>query len=320
MKLVQLMQNCLSRTICAWQKFWFAPRDLYNVSVFRACLGAIMFVMYSIRHVDIETFFFNNGLLPAARALEILPEFYRSPLPFFFHSDSANYWGHIALLAGLALLTFGVIGRSLTWVVWVLHLGFMQRNFSLVYGADLFANFWLLYLCFINHNRHLNVLHLFCRNKRAISVPDISSDMVSSAFTRLIQIQLTVCYAYTGIEKLKGLQWWEGTAVWYTLGMRELVAWDLTFLRQIPLAIGVLSMAPMIFEVYFPMAMANRKLRAPWLLFGVMFHLGTAIIMDLWFFCLVMTVAYLLFVDSNFLRQMVAFIRMRLALPVKSKT
>lgn len=295
-----------------WNEFWFAPRDLFNVSVFRAVIASVMFVMYWLRHADIGKFYFNDGLLPVDRALELLPELYHSPWPLFFKSDVATYWAHVAFLVGLALLALGVIGRWGTWLIWALHIGFMQRNFSLVYGADLFANFWLLYLCFIRHNEHFSVLNLWRMPKFPLTLPQRTDDLLSSAMTRLIQVQLCVSYAYTGIEKLKGLQWWEGTAVWYTLGMTELVAWDLTALRDIPVVIGLLSMGPLLFEVYFPFGVVLRKLRTPWLLFGVLFHLGTAIFMDLWFFCLVMTSSYILFVDSQYLRQRVAFIRSRL--------
>lgn len=307
------MKNALQKIWNRWQEFWFAPRDLFNVAVFRAVTTTVMFFMYLVRFLDVEDFYFNNGLLPSNYSLKLFETVYESPFPVFFTSDAANYWGHVVFLVGLALLALGLIGRSLTWVVWVLHLGFLQRNFAVVYGADLFANFWLLYLCFIDHNRHMNIWHLW-RPKRPLLVPDQASDILSAAFTRLLQIQLCVSYAYTGIEKLKGVQWWEGTAFWYTLGMRELVANDLTFLREMPIAVGLLSMGPILFEIYFPFGVMDRRLRPWWLLFGLMFHIAIGLVMGLWFFAMVMISAYIVFLDSTRLRQFVGFIAFRLGI------
>ncbi|MEK6556658.1 MAG: HTTM domain-containing protein, partial [Bdellovibrionota bacterium] len=171
-----------------------------------------------------------------------------------------------------------------------------------VYGADLFSNCWLFYLSFINHNKYFSVLN-YIRHRKTFSVlPDVTSDIYSSAFVCLIQIQLSLSYAYTGIEKLKGMQWWEGSAVWYVVGMRELVAVDLSYLRYFPTAIAIMSMATVIFEVYFIFAVANKKLRPYWLLLGLGLHLGIAGFMSLPFFGIIMMAPYILFLDAQKLR------------------
>ena len=44
-----------------WNQFWFAPRDLYVLSLFRMGLGATLLVMYFTRFLEIELFYFNEG-------------------------------------------------------------------------------------------------------------------------------------------------------------------------------------------------------------------------------------------------------------------
>lgn len=285
----------------AWDNFWFAPVDLYNVGLFRALLGFVLLSMYWSRFANVELFYFNTGLLHADFAISIIPEYFQSSWPVIFKSDSANYYGHLSYLILLFLFALGVIGRWGTWAIFLLSLSFMQRNFPLVYGADLFAHFWLFYLSFVRHNEHWSVLNLR-RGWKPSSLPQLNSDIVSSAFIRLLQIQLCLSYAYTGLEKFKGTQWWEGSAVWYVVGMQELVAVDLSFIRHFPAVIAIMSMTTVLFEVYFIFGVWNKKLRPYWLGFGFFFHLGTAVLMTLWYFFLVMTLPYLLFVNSQKLR------------------
>lgn len=300
--MVSSLKGYLMDQIRFIDRFFFAPVDLYSVSLFRCLLSLLLFFMYFIRFLDVSTFHFNDGMIHASDALLIIPEITRPSFPLFFQSDMGIYLTHVAYLVGLLLLSLGVIGRKLTWVIFLLHLSLMQRNFGLVYGADLFANFWLFYLSFIDHNKYFNVL-LWWKDRNSviskIHLPRLESDMVSTVGIRLLQIQLCLAYAYTGIEKLKGQQWWEGTAVWYVVGIEEIMALDLSFLQHFPVLVAIMTMVTVIFEVYFPFAVASKRLKPIWLSLGVSLHLMIAIFMDLFFFCFVMILVYLIFLDMR---------------------
>jgi hypothetical protein len=265
--------------------------------------------MYAIRFSDFKDFYSDQGYLPFSKAHLILPEFLRSPVRMYLENDQLLFICYLLFLALLLGMILGVVGRSLTWFVWLLHFGFLQRNYAVVYGADLFANFWLLYLSLIEHNRHFTVL-----KSKGEAKP---SDMLSSIGIRLLQIQLCISYAYTGIEKLKGTQWWEGTAVWYVLSMEELVPHDYTFLQNFPLLIASLTLATILFEVYFPAVVWNPKLKYYLLAVGFTFHLSTALFLNLPFFCLVMTCAYVLFIEPQVIKKLwntsASYLKTRLA-------
>ena len=205
----------------------------------------------------------------------------------------------------------GAFGRSLTWLLFFVNLGLNQRDFSIVYGADLFTNFWLFYLCFIDHNRYFSIWNLMSglKRQRVTKLKQYGSDLVSSMGIRLLQIQLCLSYAYTGFEKLKGHTWWSGQAIWYVIGMQSIVPHDFGFMKNYPVIIAILTMATVIFEVYFIFAVWSRRLRYPWLVVGFLFHLGTAICMGLWYFFLVMTSPYLLFLPN--VRELIHRVRSR---------
>ncbi len=288
------MKSRFLSLIKAWDEFWFAPKDLYMVSLVRMCLGVTMFTMYSLRLINFEWFYSESGIFPLSMRHMIMPEIMRPLFEVFIRDETAAFWGHILFVVLLFLFALGLVGRIGTFALFLLHIGFMQRNYTIVYGADLFNAFWLLYLSLVQHNRCFSVLNLFSKTKRSIS-----GDLLSTVGIRLFQIQLCVSYAYTGIEKLKGSQWWEGTAVWYVLGMKELLIGDFSFLQSFPLIIGAMTIITVVFEVYFPMAMLYKPIRKYWLLIGLAFHLGTAIFMSLPFFCAVMIAPYLLFLTKD---------------------
>jgi Vitamin K-dependent gamma-carboxylase len=300
------IRNKVSEGIRAWNNFWFSPLDLYNVSLFRFLLGISLLALYLFRATEFNLFFANDGVLPIKYALEAMPEGYRSILPFFLKTDQGIRIQGVVHLVLLFLFAIGAFGRSLTWLLFVVNLGLMQRDITIVYGADLFGNFWLFYLSFVNHNQHFSIWNWIKKSRTKI----LESDLFSTVGIRLIQIQLCISYAYTGVEKLKGHQWWEGTAVWYVIGMDDLVPHDLAFMQNFPLLVGILSMTTIIFEIYFIFAVWNKKLVRKWLFVGLCFHFCTAIFMDLQFFFLVITAPYLLFLPS--LRDRLKFLPQRL--------
>ncbi len=290
----------------AWDQFFFAPIDMYNISLFRCLFGIAIFFMYLERDYAAGIFFMNHGIVPVSQALAIIPRGYKPLIPLFFQTDRGIQLQLIAQQVLIALFTVGAFGRSLTWLLFLVSLGLSQRNFSIVYGADLFANCWLFYLSFVDHNQNFSIWNLLkgtsAKAERVLTTGGdraiFASDTLSSFGVRLLQIQLCISYAFTGFEKLKGIRWWEGTAVWYVIGMEDLIPHDLAFMKHYPVAIAVLSMATVIFEVYFIFAVWSKKLRYPWLFVGFLFHLGTAIFMGLWYFFFVMTAPYLLFLPS----------------------
>lgn len=306
------LKKFISSSLQVWQQFWFAPQDLINLSLFRLIIGFHLFTMYFSRIFDIKTFYFNEGMIPASLVTDYYPPYLRPQFFMFLSNDYMNLSAHIIFLILLLLLGAGVLGRKATWLVFIIHLSFVQRNPTILYGADLVATFWLFYLSFTDNNRYLNLYKLFKGGGETLTEASTPSvDLFSSVFIRLLQLQLCVIYAYTGLEKLKGQTWWDGSAVWYIMGNEMLVPFDLSFFKSIPWAIALLTFSTLIFEIYFPFAVWQKKVRGPWLFIGLVFHSCTALFMGLYFFAFTMMPAYLLFVDSSYLRRLLLRFRMR---------
>lgn len=298
MKIRSGTENLFKSLWASWNNFWFENQNLKGLCLFRAILCWALALFYSIRHLGVELFYFDSGLMPLSDVPTFMPDFYRSLWPFYFHSDGANLWGHRLFILVLVLLGLGIGGRLLMWAALYLHVGFIQRNFSVVYGADMTACFWFLYLAMADSCKHYSVLNYWFKDKSR-KREQKRSDIFSSIAVRLIQIQLVIIYVYTGCEKLKGMTWWEGVAVWKVLGNPQLAPFDMSFMAHVPWVIAIMTYGTLIFEVYFPVVVINKRCRNFWLSFGVFLHAGTAALMGLHFFALVMLCAYLVYFSDD---------------------
>lgn len=291
------MKNLFLRAVKAWDRFWFAPMDLLGLGAMRVVLCSVMAVMYGLRLWNLD-YYTDQSWIPRSKALLIFPEMIRPAFAWFFWPDSLNLPIHLVLVLLLVLLTVGIGGRWIMWLAWILDMGFIQRDFAVNFGADVVCSLFLFYMLFTQSCERLSVVNLI-RPKKTFK----KSDFVTSALIRMMQIQLAVIYAYTGFEKLKGGTWWDGTALWNVMANPQMVAFDMSFLRHVPLLIVAVSFSTMIFEIYFPAAMLNAKVRPWWFLLGLGFHMGIAVLMGLMPFSLAMLSAYFLFMNPLEMKQ-----------------
>lgn len=104
-----------------------------------------------------------------------------------------------------------------------------------------------------------------------------------------IRLQLLIAYAATGLHKLTGHFWLEGTALGVAASDG---AYGPSWIVGFPAAAHVLSWAVLLFQLTFPVAVWFSRTREPWMAFGLVFHLGTAIWMDIPEMGLAFVVAY----------------------------
>ena len=262
--------------------------------------------MYILRLFSYDSFFTEQGLLPRESLDSYLPAFLKPSFNFFTNSDGLNHSLYFLLLLMILLMILGLANRAMTFVTFILHLMFLQRNPAIIYGADLVATFWLFYLSFVSHNQFFTI-------RKYLPFYNIFSkqgDLFSSMGLRFIQIQLCIIYAYTGMEKLKGDTWWDGSAVWYVMGNDNIVAFDFSFFQHIPWAVAAMTFSTLVFEIYFPIAIWMKSLRPVWMFLGLCLHGLAMVFMGLTFFSPIMLSSYILFLDPDLLSKF--FERLRL--------
>lgn len=297
--------------IRGWDQFFFAPVSMFPAAVFRVVFSAVLLAMYSLRFADWRFYFTDEGYLKSSEALEVLPEALRPAFAWYPTSEFSVWFLHLVFLVALLCLLLGVFGRLAALLSFILHLAFMQRNYAIVYGADIVTTFFFFALIFMDNSRHLSVLNLVWKRKER--APSAVNEIFSIVGVRLAQIQLCIIYGYTGLEKLKGPSWWDGTAVWAVLGNQQIMMFDATWMKYFPLVIAFMTHATVLWEVYFPALVWFKPLRRWVLLFGIFLHGMIALSVGLIFFSTIMVSVYFLFVDPRWLEEKFVSLKRRLA-------
>lgn len=193
----------------------------------------------------------------------------------------------LAALAGLVI--WQLLGPARWWawaLIWWLHLNLMNRAWLAGSGGQqLMANalFWCIFLA-------------------------MRAEPARQLGRWAIRLQLVLAYAATGLQKLMGAHWPDGTAL-------GIVATDAAFgpawIASCPWVAKLLTWLILAFQLSFPVVVWFRRLRAGWMLFGFAFHLATAIWMDIPEMGLAFIVCYAIWLDEGFLAAFGSFSRLR---------
>lgn len=268
-----------------WSGFWFESNSPAKMRLFRFAIASLMFCVYACRTPDLKLFFSQSGIMPLENVPDILPMGFRPSLLFYFTSDFALWVLHAILLTSLALLALGVYPRIMAVVAQVVNVSFLHRNMSPTYGVDMVSSFFIYYLWFADY--------------RDEAPRDSWRAMMGSVAYRLAQLQVCIIYAYSGLDKVKGVQWWHGEALWGVLSNVQLARFDFSAVSHLPLVIIALTYATLAWEIYFPVLIWVKPLRNFMLIFGVGLHLGIALSVNLVFFGLLMIFSYIVFIEES---------------------
>ncbi len=269
-----------------WCRFFFEADAVEPMRLFRFCFGLLILVAYIVRAIDNEFYFGANGVLDLGKMTESFPMKYRWSL-LIWSPGNAMLWGStIVFLVSLLTMALGYFPRVSALIAYFLHVSFMHRNMGIVYGLDMISTFFLFYL-------------IFAKTDAAPTRKEAWSTMLTSAALRLCQIQVCVIYAYSGWEKLKGISWWKGEAIWTVVANAQIARWHMNWMANFPLVITLLTYMTLLWEIYFPALIWSKKLR-PWILVGgVGLHLGIGVVVFIPYFSALMIISYIGFLTPD---------------------
>lgn len=223
----------------AWDRFWFKPADPTTLSFIRVCAGFVVF------YIHIAYCF---GLLdyvgPEAWLDTRVTKYLRSDVEIFAPSsdwfgaqprvDKGHYiWSiyfnvtdpfwirvtHAGILVAMFLFAIGLWTRVTSVLTCVGALCYLHRAPTTLFGMDTMMNILLIYLMIGPSGATLSVDRwLQLRRERKLGIPPSPPEpSVSANFAiRMMQIHFCIIYMASGLSKLLGAAWWNGTAVWGT--------------------------------------------------------------------------------------------------------
>ncbi|MFZ1689136.1 MAG: HTTM domain-containing protein [Flavobacteriales bacterium] len=177
----------------------------------------------------------------------------------------------MAIVMALMLLSIGMVRWPRWWLgllTWLLFRSVTHRMWLASNGGiQLIENmlFWSSFMSFPSRQAYGHMTTW-------------PHELMSSSAFWIGRLQLLLPYAVAAAHKFTGTTWLDGTAM-------SLVAADPTFhlgwLVTSPVVCMVLTYATLGFMTLFPLAVWWKPTRRLWLCIGVVFHLSTAIFMDI---------------------------------------
>ena len=256
------------------------PRHRIGLNVFRVLTGCLILLQYLLNYSQRHFLFGPDGAYPwdlfiTERQAFSLYQLSNRPLVF-----ELLYHGGI-LLTGAWVAGFQT--RLLTPLTWLFWSSLRETNSLLWAGGDNLMQLALLYACFAD----LSPL----RADEADPSPPRSTwaavgGLIHNAAVLAIALQVCVLYGVSGLAKVQGEPWQNGTALYYALWPQQYRFPGVTehLIRSAPL-LAVLSHATVLFQVSFPfLFVLNRYTRHCAVLLAVTFHLGIATVMGLFTF------------------------------------
>jgi len=292
----------------SWSRIWFQDRSTSPLELARMGIGAALLLHYGMATPYLFTFWGDAGWMPRDLVLENI-DFWTQSVFFYFSAPWQWIAFHFLFLVSCTAL---MIGWRTSWVKWIVLVGQISyeiRNPALFYGVDKILAGLLLILCLAPIGRAMSLdrvraVRAAKRGRLKAKLPPYTSAW-AGACTRLMQIQMAALFFYSGIEKLRGDEWWNGDAIWFLFVTNEYYSpLLLDLLARHYWLVNVATYSTILIELAFPFLIWQRRTR-PYLLAAAIFlHLQFMFFMALYYFSFVMIMGHMSFVRPEWLARL----------------
>lgn len=291
----------------SWTRFWHKPIRAERLAAARVVFALALLTDQLVQYLPNLAYFFGpDGVAPVGVNDSYLLRNWRWPI-LFFNTENMQVigWTFAAwVLATIAMLV-GCWTRVATFLVWLGAMFFLARNPNLKNGGDDIVQLALFLLMISPSGRALSVDWWRRRRRSRAQVDRAEFDRtlrpeIPPWPVRLFQIQMCVMYFITGLAKLRGSTWWEGISLHNVMNDITLTRWSYA---QLPLPIWVtapLNYASLAFEVFFPVLVLIPKTRKWTLGFGILFHIGIAVTLEVGWFSMYAIAMYVVWIPGRF--------------------
>lgn len=263
----------------------------------RAGLGFVALMLFMTHYRQRSYMWGSDGVWPWSSFTAQLSE---SGTFSLFALSRSELWFevvfHAAILVSAAVMV-GFGGRGMLFVHWVLLWSFGQRNPMLLDGGDNLAHIVLLMLllthCFDRLRLFPPMFILAKLRDHWLSV------LLHNIGVLAIGAQICLVYLVSGLYKVQGEMWQDGTALYYILRVPEFMWPGVSeHIFTNALLVTVMSYAATLMLVMFPVMILVDWLRGPATIMMILFHLSIALLMGLTGFALTMIACDLIFLDQ----------------------
>jgi hypothetical protein len=242
---------------------------------------------------------------------------------------------HVGILVVMLMFAVGFCTRVTSVLTWLAALSYIQRSPITLFGVDTMMNVLLIYLMVGPSGEALSVdrwLAHWWKTRKARSAGKAAppwtapAPSVSANFAiRMIQVHFCIIYLASGTTKLMGGNWWNGTAVYYTMANYEFAplrrAYYLSFMHWLAenrwlweIVITAGSFGTLALEIGLPFLVWQKRFRPVMVACSMMLHVSIALFMGLVAFSLLMATMVLSFIPGDAIERLLGWARRRVGL------
>lgn len=240
-------------------------------------------------------FWGENALIPVIDSSVIDHNEWSCLLSFKFFSP----YFQLFIAAQIILLILGILcvyPRIVSLLIYVVTINLDNKAHVILDGGNNLLHIVLIYLIFMDPS--------IAQNRYKNATINHTNNTLSNLAFYLVRLQLVMVYMVSGLGKVSGELWQNGTALYYTLNVDEYshpVAKQL--ISDYPFISVFGSYATVLYQVSFPWLVWNRKVRPYLLAFGTFLHIQISFVMGLFMFGFAIAVVYFSFMSDNLARR-----------------
>lgn len=300
------------RLIQPWDRFWFRPVDPSVLSVIRIGCGLMLLYSHLVLATDLMSWLGPHSWIEPSLARDLHNGTFGpadASRSYLWHITSPTLlWMHHGLvLLVTAAFAAGCLTRMTAPLAWFFQLMLVHRLTGSLFGLDQIVTYTAMYLALSPCGARFS-LDAWWRGRNrnrgsSFLLPDRGRSVAANIASRLLQIHLCVIYLFGGLAKARGESWWDGTAMWYSVGNLEYQSIDMTWIANWPMLFSTMTHFTLFWEIFY-VALIWPKLTRPFMLAGaVAIHGGIATFLGMSTFGLMMIIANMVFIDPSWIDQ-----------------
>ncbi|MFO1063146.1 MAG: HTTM domain-containing protein [Pirellulales bacterium] len=297
----------------AWESFWFTPRAPHTLAALRIVTGLMIAYVHLIWLSQVSAFFGPTAWVDGTTNRVLHSGDYSwSYLAYVSDTRIAAAHECLAIAVGLCMAA-GFLSRVTMPLAWFLTLMVCHRQTGALFGLDQVVMMSSMYLMFSRAGSAFGVdAKIASVRGNSFMRPSADPAISNNIATRLLQLHLCIVYLFGGISKMRGDQWWEGSAMWWSIANYEYQSLDVTWLGRSPLLIALFTHVTLFWETFYPALVWPRLTRPIVLLCAVLVHGGIALFLGMPTFGIMMIAVNGAFIEPEMTARVFRFISSRL--------